>query len=70
MAENYVTPIARAIRELDNNSYPLEHYMGYGWDGLRRFGYNLDLLTSAESSDYYQKQGIVNNNSTFGDDCD
>jgi hypothetical protein len=70
MAANYVTPIARTIRQLDNNRYNLEYYMGYGWDGLRQFGYPLDLLTSAQSSDYYQKQGIVNSNSTFGDDCD
>ena len=40
MADKYVKPIAKAIRKLDNNQYPLEYYMGfvgclrsYGFDG-------------------------------------
>ncbi|WP_164914153.1 hypothetical protein, partial [Aquimarina sediminis] len=39
MTEKYVIPIAKAIRELDNNKYPLNHYMGFGWDGLRDYDY-------------------------------
>ena len=59
MAENYVLPIARAIRTLDNNNYPLEYYMWYGWDGLEDYGY-VNRLTNDEISELLIKQGIVN----------
>lgn len=78
MADKYVKPIAEAIRALDKNNYPLEYYMGYGWDGLRRYGYdgywdnevyiNLDKSTSTQ---YYQNQEIVNNNTQIlSNDCE
>lgn len=69
MADKYVKPIAEAIRILDNNKYPLEYYMGYGWDGLRKYGYdgyydngNWVSLNKAQSTEYYKKQKIVNDN--------
>jgi hypothetical protein len=64
MAENYVTPIAKAIRALDNNKYPLNHYMGFGWDGLRAYDYQ-GILTPEESNEFYHLQAIVNENTNF-----
>ncbi|WP_062056223.1 hypothetical protein [Aquimarina longa] len=34
MTEKYVTPIAKALRELDKNQYSLEHYIHFAWEGL------------------------------------
>ncbi|CAM1349704.1 hypothetical protein [Tenacibaculum halocynthiae] len=74
MADKFVKPIAEAIRKLDNYSYPLEYYMGFGWDGLRRYGYDGYFdngkwvsLTKNQSSDYYKKQKIVNDNTKLKD---
>ncbi|KAA1243380.1 hypothetical protein [Aquimarina sp. RZ0] len=64
MAENYVIPIAKAIRQLDNNRYSLNHYMGFGWDGLRDYDYQ-GVLTPAESREFYELQAIVNENTMF-----
>lgn len=77
MADNYVKPIAEAIRTLDNNSYPLEYYMGYGWDGLRKYGYdgywdngNWVDLDKSTSTTYYQNQKTVNDNTNIqSNDC-
>ncbi len=73
MADRFVKPIARAIRKLDNNKYPLKFYMGYGWDGLRSYGYDnyrndngqYITLDKSTSSEYYRNQKIVNDNSEF-----
>lgn len=40
MADRFVYPIARAIRELDGFRYPVEQYLGFGWDGLRSYGFD------------------------------
>ena len=40
MADNYVKPIANALRTLDNNRYSLDSYMPFAWDGLRKFGWD------------------------------
>ncbi|WP_299247910.1 hypothetical protein [uncultured Aquimarina sp.] len=64
MAENYVKPIARAIRQLDNNRYPLNHYMGFGWDGLRAYDFQ-GTLSTEESNEFYTLQALVNNNTDF-----
>ncbi|MFT7901359.1 hypothetical protein VBY74_15400, partial [Tenacibaculum ascidiaceicola] len=77
MADNYVKPIAEAIRKLDNYSYPLEYYMGFGWDGLRKYGYDeyydngkLVSLDKSEASEYNIKQKIVNDNTKLnGNEC-
>lgn len=75
MADNYVKPIAKAIRQLDGYKYPLNYYMGYGWDGLIKYGWdgywdngNWVNLDKSTSSDYYIKQKIVNDNTDFKDD--
>ena len=63
MIENYVTQIANAVRELDNNKYPLSHYMAYGWDGLTKYGYTAKRLTIAENTNNQNLRSIVNQNS-------
>ena len=63
MVENYVTPIANAIRELDNFKYPLSYYMAYGWDGLTKYGYASKRLTSAENTVNQDLRAIANQNS-------
>ena len=77
MADNYVKPIARAIRQLDGSRYELEHYMGFGWDGLRAYGYDgyydngkwVNLIKD-ESSDYYIKQRNVILTTNFPGTCE
>ena len=64
MAENYVEPIAKAIRELDNNRYPLEYYMGFGWDGLRDYAYT-GLLSDEDSARFEELKNIVLDNTNF-----
>lgn len=64
MAENYVTPIAKAIRKLDDNKYPLNYYMGFGWDGLRAYDYQ-GILSIEESKELYRLQSIVNETTSF-----
>ncbi|WP_103071305.1 hypothetical protein [Aquimarina sediminis] len=34
LQQKYVTPIAKALRELDKNQYSLDHYMWLAWQGL------------------------------------
>jgi hypothetical protein len=74
MADKFVKPIAEAIRALDDNNYPLEYYMGFGWDGLRAYGYDGYFnngswvsLNKDQSTDYYKKQKIVNDNTKLKD---
>jgi hypothetical protein len=77
MADKFVKPIANAIRILDNYQYPLEYYMGFGWDGLRAYGYdgyydngNWVNLSKDQSTEYYKKQKIVNDNTKLkGNEC-
>ena len=40
MADRYVYPIARAIRELDDFRFPVESYLSFGWSGISRYGVN------------------------------
>ena len=35
MTQYYINPIAKTLRKLDNNRYPLDYYKDYTWDGLR-----------------------------------
>lgn len=69
MTENYVKPIAAAIRELDNNKYPIEYYMGFGWDGLARYGLKSKMLTETQILENERLQKIVNNNTLFNNEC-
>jgi len=62
MVENYVKQIAGAIRNLDGNRYPLDNYISYGWDGLRKYGYTAKRLTKAQNTEYNKLRSIVNAN--------
>lgn len=63
MVENYVNQIASVIRGLDNNNYPLSHYMAYGWDGLTSYGYTSSRLTTAENTENQSLRAIADINS-------
>jgi len=65
MVENYVNRIASVLRALDNNNYPLSHYMAYGWDGLTNYGYTSTRLTDAENTENQNLRAIADINSTF-----
>ncbi len=67
MIENYVKPIASAIRNLDGNKYPLSHYMAYGWEGLRDAGYDINRLTESENTANGNLRKVVDNN--FNETC-
>ncbi len=64
MAENYVVPIATAIRNLDNNRYPLDYYMGFGWDGLRAYAHEI-LLSDEDEALFASYQQLVKNQTEF-----
>jgi hypothetical protein len=34
ISQKYVIPIAKALRELDKNQYPLDDYMYFAWEDL------------------------------------
>ena len=69
MAENFVKPIARAIRELDNKRYNLNYYMGFGWEGLEAYDFK-GILTVADEVEFARLRKIVNDNTAFNPkDC-
>lgn len=35
MASHYRGSIAKGLKQFDNNSYPLDYYKSFAWDGLR-----------------------------------
>ena len=59
MTETYITPIASALRQLSGNEYPVDHYYGFAWDGLRYF-YTDDSQTDPD--EYNQYKSIVREN--------
>ena len=63
MVHNHVLPLANAIRELDNNSYNLDHYMWFGWDGLSAIGKITapPLLTTSQEDNYINLQQLTLN---------
>ncbi|MFT7901166.1 hypothetical protein VBY74_14410, partial [Tenacibaculum ascidiaceicola] len=71
MADKYVKPIAEAIRELDNNRYPLDYYWGFAWEGLKKYGFNKYFdsnsgnLINLDDTGFNQKQALVNSTSPF-----
>lgn len=69
MMNNYVTPIAKAIRTLDNNSYPIEYYYSFGWSGLGRYGRDNNVITQAELDNFENLKQIVNSNTSYGNNC-
>ena len=71
MVQNHVLPIANAIREFDRNSYSLDYYMGFAWDGLSAIGKitNPPLLTTVQHNNYINLQQIPLNDS-IKQNCD
>ncbi|WP_040281285.1 hypothetical protein [Psychroserpens damuponensis] len=61
MVYNHLEPLARAVSELDDNHYNLNHYMWYAWDGLSVIGKNAipPLLTTTEENNYQNLQQIT-----------
>ncbi|MEW4924368.1 hypothetical protein [Algibacter sp. 2305UL17-15] len=77
MADRYVYPIARAMREVDGNRFPLSHYMGFGWDGLRAYGvdgyYNENLewvFFDNNDNNFEEKKKNIINTTDVGKNCD
>ncbi|WP_298546157.1 hypothetical protein [uncultured Aquimarina sp.] len=62
--EKYAKPIAIAIRKLDSNVYPLDYYVGFGWDGLRAYAYT-GLLSNEDSNRFDELKAVVLNNTNF-----
>lgn len=74
MADNYVSKIANAIRDLDNKQYSLDYYMGFAWDGLRAYGwdgyYDKDKwVLLPKKDDWDPKRAIVLSHTKFNNDC-
>jgi hypothetical protein len=63
MVYNHLEPLARAVRELDDYHYDLNHYMWYAWDGLSNIGKNAipQLLTNAQEDNFQNLQQITIN---------
>lgn len=74
MADRYVRPIAQAIRFLDNNRYPLEDYMAFGWKGLRKYGwdgyYDNGEWVTLDRNQYTHILDKVLDNTDFNKDCE
>lgn len=62
MALNYITPLAFALRSYDNNSYPLDHYKGFAWEGLEKWDVN-SVLDTPLINEYNEFKTIVKENS-------
>ncbi len=56
--------MAFALRQLDNNSYPLDYYKSYAWDGLRKWDAG-NLLSMEEDSNYASYRVIVETNTSL-----
>tara|TARA_R110002167_G_scaffold230458_2_gene435672 strand:- start:1017 stop:1820 length:804 start_codon:yes stop_codon:yes gene_type:complete len=65
MVHNHVLPIANAVREFDNNTYGIDYYMWFGWQGLSDIGKITypQLLTSSQETNYINLQQIPINDS-------
>jgi len=63
MALNYITPIASALRQFDNNKYPIDYYKSLAWIGLEDFDVNA-VLTDPLINTYSQYLSTIIQNST------
>ena len=64
MTENYIIPIASALRQLDGNKYPIDYYKAFAWDGLRAWDAN-SLLGMQMDTQYNDYQTTVLQNSNI-----
>ena len=75
MADRYVYPIARAIRELDGFRFPVESYLPFGWSGLSAYGIdgyyneNIEFVYFDDDNFEVRLQEIVDSTSV-GNNCD
>lgn len=65
MTENYINPMAEALRSLDNNQSPLNYYKTIAWDGLR--DWDAKNLLGNLDDDYLQYRLEVLQNSELCD---
>lgn len=63
MALNYITPIASALRQFDNNRYPIDYYKSLAWIGLEDFDVNA-VLTDPLINTYSQYLSTIIQNTT------
>ena len=63
MAIYYINPISIALRTFDNNSYPLDYYKSFAWDGLRNWDVNR-VLSQQQDDLYYEYRSTVIQNSS------
>ncbi len=78
MQDNFIIPIAQAIKELDNHRYPLEDYLGFGWEGLKEdYQYdqyidsngNVQTMTPSQYNELITKKYDIMSSSSFAQDC-
>jgi len=62
----YIEPIAIALRNIDGDKYPKEHYFPFAWDGLRPYA-NIsgDEFLIEQSTSHEDKRITVLENTTF-----
>lgn len=67
MALYFINPMADALSQFDNNSYPRNYYKSFVWDGLRKWDVN-NVLGNGVGDTYAQYRPIVINNTTVCND--
>jgi len=79
MADAYITPIAKALRQLDNYKYPTKDYLSLAWNGLRAYGikdpsgvegyFENGEWTTLDSDKSYEGMSKILKNTKFNKDC-
>ncbi len=65
MSQEYIIPIAEALRKIDNNQYPLDYYMYFAWDGVRPYAPTRYRPSNEMMSEWATKANIVRINHTI-----
>lgn len=63
----FINPMADALRQFDDYSYPRNYYKSFAWDGLRKWDVNT-VLGNGVGDTYSQYRPIVMNNTTVCND--
>ena len=61
MATFLINNIANGLQEFDNNSHPLENYLGFAWEGLENYGEDAGYITAEDYLNYVNLTTIINN---------
>ena len=79
MADTFITPIAKTLRQLDNYQYPLKDYLSLAWDGLRSYGvkdssgtegyWDNGKWTTLDNDKSYKGMKKILENTKFNSDC-